>query len=183
MKRFFILIATIVFSHGALCAPNDPPPILQACAACHGDKGVSANPEWPHLAGQNIRYLQKQLMDYHEGKTRQSPMMTGLAATLTPEMMESLAQYYAALPRAHGTTPESYRLRGETLYRTGDSAKGVTACIACHGPDGTGNAEGGFPLIAGQQVLYTIQQLHAFQQKARSNDLNGIMQDLSLIHI
>ena len=28
-----------------------------SCAACHGDNGVSANPIWPKLAGQNAKYL------------------------------------------------------------------------------------------------------------------------------
>ena len=32
-----------------------------SCAACHGDNGISLNPVWPKLAGQNPKYLASQL--------------------------------------------------------------------------------------------------------------------------
>lgn len=61
----------------------------------------------------------------------------------------------------------------------GDYAKQITACIACHGPKGTGNAQAGFPALSGQHAQYTILQLELFKDKKRSNDLNGIMRDIS----
>ena len=57
--------------------------------------------------------------------------------------------------------------------------KRITACIACHGPQGTGNAQAGFPVLSGQHAAYTVLQLVAFKDGKRKNDLNHIMQDIS----
>src|SRR3954447_23955829 len=34
--------------------------VLEVCAACHGEQGVSAAPEYPHLAGQSGAAIYKQ---------------------------------------------------------------------------------------------------------------------------
>lgn len=60
----------------------------------------------------------------------------------------------------------------------GDLKKQITACIACHGPDGKGNDLAGFPVLRGQSVEYTLQQLQSFKSKTRKNDLNAIMQTI-----
>lgn len=151
----------------------------QMCAACHGQQGISPNPEWPNLAGQHAGYLRKQLIDYKSGKTRNAVIMTGIAASLGKDDIHKLAKYYASLPRTKGKTSQKYQALGEKIYRSGDFDKKITACIACHGPKGTGNDEAGFPVLSGQQAHYLIQQLQAFKDKTRRNDLNHIMQDIS----
>ena len=40
------------------------------CAACHGQNGVSASPEFPNLAGQYADYLQTALTHYKVGKRK-----------------------------------------------------------------------------------------------------------------
>ncbi|KTD46034.1 cytochrome c4 [Legionella rubrilucens] len=149
------------------------------CVACHGEKGNSANPEWPNLAGQHAGYLLKQLKDFKAAKTRNVPAMTAIVAGMSEEDMAELAQYYAEMPLAEASTPEKYLKRGEQLYRGGDFNQHITACIACHGPKGTGNAQAGFPVVSGQHAPYVIQQLKAFKERKRTNDLNSIMQDIS----
>jgi len=149
------------------------------CTACHGPAGVSVMPEWPSLAGQHANYMKKQLHDYQEGKHRQAGIMASIVAQLSEQDISDLATYYAKQPVPEGTTSQKYLKRGEQLYRGGDFDKHITACIACHGPTGRGNAQAGFPVIAGQQIGYTVQQLQAFKDKARSNDLNAIMRDIS----
>ncbi len=67
------------------------------CAGCHGPVGVSTNPLWPNLAGQQNAYLAKSLRDYKSGQ-RNDPVMSGIAGTLTDAEMEDLAAYFAALP-------------------------------------------------------------------------------------
>lgn len=148
------------------------------CAGCHGVKGVSTNPDWPSLAGQHASYLVKQLHDYKTGDTRPNAVMTAMVATLTDGDMQELADFYASLPPPEAKKHTKDILRGERLYRQGDLNKHITACIACHGPKGTGNAQAGFPVIAHQSVAYVIQQLQAFKEKTRRNDLNGIMRDI-----
>ncbi len=54
------------------------------CAACHGAAGISANPLWPNVAGQNAPYLVAQLKAFKEG-SRKNPLMTSQAMMLSDE--------------------------------------------------------------------------------------------------
>jgi cytochrome c553 len=66
------------------------------CAACHGPEGVSVNPMWPNLAGQQEMYLAKQMRDFREGN-RKDPVMGPMAASLSDDDIANLATYYAGL--------------------------------------------------------------------------------------
>lgn len=68
-------------------------PEAMVCAACHGRKGVGANPLWPNLAGQHAFYLAKQLKEFRSGK-RKDPVMNPLSAPLGDEDIEDPAAYY-----------------------------------------------------------------------------------------
>ncbi len=149
------------------------------CVACHGKNGISPNDQWPHIAGQHAKYLLKQLQDYKISTHRNASVMRAVASSLTLAEMQALADFYAKQAIPEGRTPKRYLERGEQLYRGGDFAKHITACIACHGPHGTGNEEAGFPVLSGQNAAFTVQQLNAFKTKIRSNDFNAIMQDIS----
>ena len=163
-----------------LAANTIPEPAKAAmCSACHGVSGVSTNPDWPSLAGQHSNYLAKQMHDYKDGKTRNAPIMSPMVMSLTDDDIRELASFYAGFTPPEGKTPDQYLARGETIYRRGDVDKHITACIVCHGPHGSGNAQAGFPSLSGQQTAYTIQQLQAFKDHTRSNDLNSIMRDIS----
>jgi len=148
------------------------------CAACHGPEGVSTNSEWPNLAGQNEKYFIKQLKDLQQGTLRNAPTMSAMIATLNQQDIDDLAAYYAKMPVAQGSSPKKFVQRGEQLYRGGDFNKHIAACIACHGPKGTGNAQAGFPVLSGQHATYTAMQLQAFKDGKRTNDYNQIMQDI-----
>jgi len=67
----------------------------QACAACHGPDGNSAQPDFPKIAGQHYDYLLKALKDYKSG-ARKSPIMAPMIANLTPRDMEDLAAYFSS---------------------------------------------------------------------------------------
>lgn len=180
MKRILFAFATFcALTSNAAEQPNVTAEKTAVCVACHGQQGISVNPQWPNLSGQHDSYTLKQLIDIKQGKTRNVPTMAGIVATLSDADMAEIAAIYAKLPLAEGTTPEKYLKRGEQLYRGGDFSKHITACIACHGPKGTGNGQAGFPVVSGQNAPYTILQLQAFKDKKRSNDLNSIMRDIS----
>jgi cytochrome c553 len=66
------------------------------CAGCHGAAGISANPLWPNLAGQQEAYLVKQLKAFRDG-TRSDPMMSPMAKPLSDADIENLAAYFASL--------------------------------------------------------------------------------------
>lgn len=63
------------------------------CVACHGVDGLSPNPMFPNLAGQNAAYLEIQLMNFKTGE-RYHPLMSPIAESLSNEDIESLAIYY-----------------------------------------------------------------------------------------
>lgn len=66
------------------------------CAACHGAEGISANPAWPSLAGQQQAYLVNALKAYQTG-ARQNPIMAGLVKGLSDTDIGRLATYYTGL--------------------------------------------------------------------------------------
>ena len=66
------------------------------CAACHGQNGISANPLWPSLAGQQEAYLAKQIKAFRDGE-RTDVSMQPFVANLTDRDVEDIAAYYAAL--------------------------------------------------------------------------------------
>lgn len=149
------------------------------CSACHGAQGVSSNPQWPNLAGQHAGYLIKQIQDYQRGHDRVGVVMTPMVSGLTPQDVNDLAEFYQNQPVPKGVTPQQYLKRGEQLYRGGDFEQHITACIACHGPKGNGNAQAGFPVLAGQHPEYLILQMQQFKDGQRRNDLNAMMRDIS----
>ena len=60
--------------------------------------GVSASPEYPHLAGQSGAAIYKQLNDYRTG-SRTHPLMTDIAKALDEATIADVAAYYAAQPQ------------------------------------------------------------------------------------
>lgn len=179
MKHLLFGLLCALFSLQTTANPQAGQEKSIICAGCHGAQGMSVNPEWPTLAGQHAPYLAKQLRDYKAASSRNAAMMTPMVMQLSDADINDIAEFYASLPLPKGKPSKKYVDRGEELYRRGDLTKHITACIACHGPQGTGNAQAGFPVLAGQQPAYTVLQLLAFKKKARSNDLNSIMRDIS----
>lgn len=57
---------------------------------------------------------------------------------------------------------------GRTLVMQGNG-RGATACLACHGMDGAGNAAAGFPRLAGLDAAYLEKQLHDFLNGTRND--------------
>ena len=69
------------------------------CIGCHGIPGYkTAYPvvyHVPMIAGQQAGYIVAALKAYKSGE-RSHPSMRGIAASLTEEQMQKLAEYYAA---------------------------------------------------------------------------------------
>jgi cytochrome c553 len=149
-----------------------------ACAACHGMNGVSANPEWPSLAGQHAGYLAKQLHDFKAGR-RENALMAGQVAALSEQDMADLAAYYASLTPPGGSADPAQVQLGQSIYRAGNPKSGVSACIACHSPTGAGNPQAGFPKVAGQHATYTSNQLKMFRAGQRANDAAQMMRKVA----
>src|ERR1700681_3233932 len=138
MKRLWILAATIsgaIVSNSALAAGSVETGATKAivCQACHGANGNSTNPEWPSLAGIGADYIADQLKYFKEGK-RNNPVMMPNAMTLTDDDMANLGAYFDSLTNTGLEADPSYWQAGQKLYRAGDAARAIPACIACPGP-------------------------------------------------
>jgi len=186
--KTFSLVAALMLLAGAQAVVQDAAAAgdaqagktkAQACAACHGADGNSANPEWPNLAGQHASYTSKQLADFKAAEERSNDVMTGMVANLTQEDMADLAAYFATLTPAGGFVSEENLALGERIYRGGNKETGVPACIACHGPNGAGDPMGGVPALSGQRATYTAKQLKAFRNGSRANDRLKTMRQAS----
>jgi len=140
------------------------------CAACHGAEGISANPLWPNIAGQAAPYLVTQLKAFKDG-ARKNPLMTSQAMMLSEQDMADLAVYFESLPApAQAVADPGVVVTGEALYRGGEVSNQVAACIACHGPTGTGNPAAGYPALKGQHAAYTAKQLRDYASGERVSD-------------
>lgn len=178
-KTFVILVTTLIglTATPALLAQGDAA-AGQAksalCATCHGADGNSALAINPKLAGQNAKYLVKQLQDFKSG-ARSGVTMAAMVLSLSDQDMEDIAAWYASQePTVQGANPEVIEL-AESLYRGGIKDLSVAACSACHSPTGSGNAPAGYPALSGQHQEYTLQQLKDFRSGARQNDGDSMM--------
>ena len=77
----------------------------QACAACHGENGISISPTWPTLAGQHEEYLEYALRQYMAGP-RGDAVMQAHAAHVAQEDVKMLARYFAGIDGLETTRPE-----------------------------------------------------------------------------
>ena len=183
MKRLWILAATIsgvVVSNSALPAGSVEAGATKAvvCQACHGANGNSANPQWPSLAGLGADYIAEQLKNFKDSK-RSNPVMTPNAASLSADDMADLGAYFDSLPNTGLEADPSYWQAGEKLYRGGDPARAIPACMACHGPTARGNEPAKFPALRGQQSVYVSKQLTDYASGARTTGPNGIMETIA----
>lgn len=148
------------------------------CAACHGADGNSTIAMYPKLAGQHASYLEKELHDFKSG-ARKNAIMTAMAAPLNNADIDNLAAYFSQQTMSIGTTDKALFAEGEKVYRAGNPATGVAACMSCHGPDGAGNPAAKFPRLGGQHAQYVVTQLEAFKSGARSNDPGKMMRTIA----
>lgn len=151
----------------------------QVCFSCHGVNGDSVNPIWPKLAGQHEGYIAKQLADFKAGKDRNDALMMSQVMSLSPQDMADLAAFFAKQKPSAGSADEAKLAKGEQLYRGGNKATGVSACIACHGPTGAGNPAAKYPMLSGQHAAYTIKSLKDFRSVTRKNDPGKMMQNIA----
>lgn len=179
MKRFWIFAGTILGSiacTAALATGNAEAGASKAtaCHGCHGANGNSTNPDWPSLAGLGADYIVEQLQNFKDGK-RSSPIMMPMAGPLSPQDMADLAAYFDSLVNTGLEADPTYFQAGEKLYRGGDKARAIPACMACHGPNGRGNEPAKFPSLHGEHSAYIAKQLNDYASDTRPPGPAGIM--------
>lgn len=171
-----------------------------ACAACHGTNGIGIADAYPNLAGQQADYIVKQLTAFKDG-SRVDPVMAPMAAGLSTADMADLAAYFNTFTRSGesaAATPDTTSTdtgaapvaapvaqvvgdaaAGKGLYNSGDEARGITACVACHGKDGDSTVLIN-PNLSKQHPEYIAKQLNAFKSEERVNvSMNVVAKNLS----
>jgi cytochrome c553 len=167
--------STYVYSAGDAAAGKEK---AVACGVCHGADGNSEVGNFPKLAGQNSKYLLKQLSAIQSGE-RAVPEMAGQLDGKNEQDLEDIAAYYAKQNVRGGKTALDQLELGQKIYRAGVADKQVPACTACHGANGQGLDSAGFPTLAGQHAAYTEKQLKSFRVMSRTNDPNEMMRDIA----
>jgi cytochrome c553 len=165
------------------------------CVGCHGEDGNSMVSTYPKLAQQHASYLAKQLQEFKAG-TRNNAVMAPMAMALSEADMQDIGAYFSEQKITVNPAPslpppadddavidekkakedmQALLVKGSNLYRNGDLSREVSACIACHGPNGEGNKPAVFPAIHAQHADYLIQALTDFKSGARSNNPENMM--------
>ena len=147
------------------------------CAKCHGDTGVSDDPDDVNIAGMRASYLYKQLKDYQD-KSRDDKDMLKKVKNLDDQQMADLSVWFAAQAPAsvaadRNTDPAVLRL----VYR-GDPTRLLKACASCHGRDGRGG-QFDHPALSGQYPDYLIYTMTEFQEDDRTNDIYSRMRHIA----
>jgi len=153
--------------------------LVSACSACHGADGNSLAGIWPSLAGQNYKYLLKQLRLVKSGD-REIVEMIGQLDNLSDQDLKDISAFYSVQNNLIGQVEKDKLELGRKLYYSGNLEKGVPACTACHSPRGLGNAPAAYPLLSGQQPDYVAKALKDYRSGERLNeDPSKIMIDIA----
>jgi cytochrome c553 len=163
-----IILTSITFFLGA-GNPDSGEEKVAVCSACHGADGNSVVGLWPSLAGQNEKYLVKQLRLVKSGD-RVIDSMVGLLDNLQDSDLQDIAAFYASQRNKVGQADESKVELGRKLYYAGNLEKGIPACSACHSPRGLGNGPAAYPLLSGQQPDYVAKALKDYRAGERVNE-------------
>ena len=149
--------------------PKEGEESYEVCGGCHLPSGAGRpDGTFPQLAGQHTTVLLKQMADIVEG-LRDNPTMYPFAkeALKNPQELANTAAYIQTLciPTDHGKYEgKDYAAqvaKGKELYEK--------QCKECHGPNGEGNKEKFYPVIAGQHYKYLLRQMTEIRDGKRRN--------------
>jgi cytochrome c553 len=156
------------------------------CQACHG-VGTSMAPMFPRLAGQREDYLYHRLVSF-KAATPKDPyysksLMPAQVARLTDSDMRDLAAYFSAQRPTQTTLPApaaAISRHGETLFLSGDPARGIPPCQGCHGADASGplittDQYAAYPSLRGQYSMYLIGRLRNFHNSLPHDTTNDFI--------
>jgi len=149
------------------------------CSKCHGDNGVSEDPEDVNIAGLRPSYIYKQLRDYRD-ENRDDRDMRKQTRDLDDQQLADLAVWFAAqepLPPAADRNRDPAVLR---LVYQGDPVRLIKACASCHGRRGRGG-QFDHPALAGQYPEYLVYTLTEFKEGDRTNDIYARMRSIAAV--
>ena len=157
---------------------------IDGCIACHGPHGQGGGSGGyaPRIGGKPAGYLYHQLQNFRDGR-RAYPLMTWMMQYLPGAYMKEIAAYFASQsppppqPQVPMVTQATLDL-GRRLVSMGDPARGVPACMACHGANLMG-VEPDVPGLVGLTNDYISAQLGAFKQEIRRTKAPNCMHEVT----
>jgi cytochrome c553 len=154
------------------------PATADACAGCHGARGIAPTPQFPNLAGQSAVAIYKQLHDFKSG-SRVNEIMTNIAQALQDQDIINLSTHFASVAERVPDQKTTEVVDEDTLrlVERGDPVRGLPACNACHGFNSGGPIE--TPSLSRQNKDYLASQLHAFKSSERRNDIYTRMRSIA----
>ncbi|MDR2873120.1 MAG: c-type cytochrome [Xanthomonadaceae bacterium] len=147
------------------------------CIACHSTDGNSVADIYPRTAGQSEIYMARQIALIATGQRTSglSIAMLPFVSDMEAQDMRDLGAFFSRQRNvASGSADDTvitggpyegmkvYEV-GQKLYRGGNKARNIPACIACHGPTGAGNPGAAYPRIGGQFASYTERRLQEYR--------------------
>jgi sulfide dehydrogenase cytochrome subunit len=134
--------------------------IIENCAGCHGENGVSENSDVPTIAG-IPEFVHSDALYYfrdnerpcaetsykHGDTSRPATTMCAVVADLSDDQIDALAAHYAALKfvPAKQSFDADLAAKGKALHES--------ECARCH-TDGGANPDDEASILAGQQMGY-----------------------------
>lgn len=151
--------------------PNTMQARVAACVTCHGADG-RAGPDgfYPRIAGKPAGYLLAQLISFRDGGRKYDPMRH-LLDGLSDDYLGKIAQHFSDmhLPYTQTTVAKfsgAMLDKGQALATTGDPARKLPACAACHGSSFSG-IEPNIPGLLGLPRDYIMSQLGSWRTGLR----------------
>ena len=152
-----VLIFSIFGVARAASESSDGSRLYTPCGVCHQPNAWgSPDGAIPNLAGQQRRYLERQLAVFRSGAREDAAMQVVTAHPgFSSQRIAALANYLSGLE----ANPHPVKGSGEHL-RVGQEIY-AHICAACHGIDGRGEQGNRVPRIAGQHYPYLRRQIEA----------------------
>jgi cytochrome c553 len=135
----------------------------QACFACHGADGTSAQAGAPSLGGQPSFFVIAQMFLMREGRrTKRATPMDPFAKGVSDDDLRAYGELFARQPAPAppgGAVDAARYARGRTLAQQHN-------CGGCHSPDYSGQPQ--VPRVANQREDYLLQALRDYKKGERS---------------
>lgn len=166
MKRALFGVLLLAFGHATHAAGIDSgEAAYERCALCHGLFGNTTRAKFPKLAGQNPRYLERQIRDFLSGqRSNDGGQMSAVVTEITDSEINIVVDWFSAQddPKPVGSGNDT----GAQLYAQSE-------CSSCH--TGQRSSTELVPLLKAQHSEYLMKQMMELREGIREGGGNGLM--------
>ena len=153
--------------HGPVAVHDTVEERVRPCTGCHGSTTQATGSGFsPRIAGKPAGYLFNQLVSFRDGRRTYSPMAY-LVQYMGDDYLREIAGYFSKLdlpyaPPEPAALDAAQAARATQVVQEGDPARGVPACVRCHGADLAGH-DPSIPGLLGLPRQYMTAQFGAWR--------------------